>query len=124
LSALGTAIHLRWRGPVNGNLGHPARRGIPYINPLPGLTGVTAAEQRSCFLSARWRAATTRSRCHVDDPGIVWGYQEATAVRTTREHLLDLDMLPTLPTVTAAEHGDLRDDVDCAWRRGTHLHTV
>src|SRR5438132_2204715 len=89
LSALGAAVHVCWRGPVNGNLGHTARWGLPYSNALPGLTGVTAAEQRSGLLGTRWRAAATGACRQVDDLGVIWCHQQAATVGAAREHLVD-----------------------------------
>ena len=57
------------------------------------------------------RAAAARAGGQVQGLGVVGGDGQVPAVRAAGEHFLNLDMLPPIAPVAAAEHGDLGDYV-------------
>src|SRR5207302_11137290 len=100
LAALRAAVHTFWCGAVDGDLRHAAQRCVPDIDALPGRACITATEQRAGLLRSCWGTPTASAGRQIDDFGVVWGHQEATAVGATGEHLVDLDVFPMLGTVT------------------------
>ena len=60
----------------------------------------------------------------IHSAGIVRRHDQPSAVRAARKHLAEPNVLPPTPAVAAAEHGDLRDDVDHPGGRGADLNAV
>src|SRR5262245_29227458 len=104
LSVHGTAIDVGGARRVDRDLCHAVGRCVSDVDSFPGLADVATAKQGAGFRSAFWSSPSTGSSGQVHSFGIIRCHQQATTVRTTREHLADLHVFPVPTAMTTAEH--------------------